>query len=70
MSEMTDQEITELAAILINDHGYAALDVARRRRDQHARDSGSDAYRLWARITDATARILRTRQLESSRQDA
>jgi hypothetical protein len=59
---MNEQEITELAAILVNEHGHAALDVAEQRRDQHAHAPWSDAYRLWARIADATARVLRVTQ--------
>src|SRR5258706_347819 len=39
MSEMTQQEIIELAAILVNEHGHAARDVAERRRNQHVRNS-------------------------------
>lgn len=53
---MTEQEIIELAAILVAEHGHAALDVAERRRDQHAHDA--ESYRLWTCIADATARML------------
>ena len=60
MGRMSEQEITELAAILVNEHGHAARDVAKRRRNQHARHSYS--YRLWTRIAEATARLLRMRR--------
>jgi hypothetical protein len=66
MGEMSEREIIELAAILVNEHGHAALDVAERRRDQHARDRGSAAYRLWTRIAAATGRLLRMRQREDA----
>lgn len=66
MSEMSEREIIELAAILVNEHGHAALDVAERRRDQHARDRRSAAYRLWSQIAAATARMLRVRQREDA----
>ena len=56
---MTDKQISELAAILVNEYGHAALQVAERRRDQHAHKPHSDSYRVWARIVDATARLLR-----------
>ena len=56
---MTEKQIRELAAILVNEYGHAALKVAERRRDQHAHKRHSDAYRLWARIAEATARLLR-----------
>jgi hypothetical protein len=59
---MTEQEIAELAAILVNEHGDAALEVAERRREQYARERHADAYRLWGRIVIATARLLRTRR--------
>jgi hypothetical protein len=58
-SEMSEKQIRELAAILVNEYGHAALQVAERRRDQHANKRHSDAYRVWARIADATARLLR-----------
>ena len=61
---MSDREIIELAAILINEYGHAALNVAERRRDQHAHKPDSDAYCVWARIVEATARLLRVRQRE------
>jgi len=57
-----------LAAILVNEHGHAARDVAERRRNQHAANSYS--HRLWARIAEATARLLRTRRRERIREDA
>ena len=58
---MTEQEIVELAAILINEHGEAALEIAERRRDQYARERHSDAFRLWTQIAEATAALLRER---------
>jgi hypothetical protein len=61
---MTEPEITELAAILVNEHGHAALNVAERRRDQHAHVPGSASFRLWCEIAEATARLLRARQRE------
>ncbi|HLY47079.1 MAG TPA: hypothetical protein VKQ73_15965 [Stellaceae bacterium] len=61
---MTAQEITELAAILVNEHDEAALAVAEQRRDQYARERHFTAYRLWARIAIATAHLLRLRQRE------
>ena len=66
MSEMSEREIIELAAILVNEHGHAALDVAERRRDQHARNRRSAAYRLWTQIAAATARLLRMKQREDA----
>ena len=66
MSEMSEREIIELAAILVNEHGHTALDVAERRRDQHARNRHSAAYRLWSRIAAATARMLRLKQREDA----
>lgn len=66
LCKMTEQEIVELAAILVNEHGHAALAVAERRRDQHAHEPHSDAYRLWSRIAVATARLLRVRQREEA----
>jgi len=61
---MTEQEVSELAAFLVDEHGNAALEIAQGRRDQYARERQSDAYRLWARITAATARLLRARRPE------
>ncbi len=65
LGKMTEQEITELAAILVNEHGHAALDIAERRRDQHADEPSSDSFRLWSSIADATARLLRIRMTEN-----
>jgi threonine synthase len=48
---MSEQEILELAAILIDEHGTAALTVAERRRDQHVHEQGS--------VAAATAHLLR-----------
>ena len=66
MSEMSEREIIELAAILVDEHGHAALDVAERRREQHARNRRSTAYRLWSRIAAATARMLRIKRREDA----
>ena len=57
---MTDQEVDELAAILVHEHGRAALDVAENRRFLHG--SSSDGFRLWTRIAAAVARLLRVSQ--------
>jgi hypothetical protein len=57
---MTDQEVKELAAILVHEHGNAALEVAEDRRSLH--DSESDGFRLWTRIAMAVTRLLRIRQ--------
>ena len=59
---MTDKQISELAAILVNEYGHAALQMAERRRDHHAGTPHSDSYRLWARIAKATLRLLRVRR--------
>lgn len=66
---MTKQEIAELAAILVNEHGQAALEVAEQRRDLHAREPRSDAFQLWSRIVEATGRLLRAAQPETLGQD-
>lgn len=58
---MTDKQIRELAAILVNEYGHAALQVAEKRRDQHADKPQSDSYRVWARIAEATVRLLQVR---------
>jgi hypothetical protein len=57
---MSDQEVKELAAILVHEHGNAALEVAEDRRSLH--ESGSDGFRLWTRIATAVAHLLRSRQ--------
>ncbi len=59
---MTEQEITELAAILVNEHGHTALEVAERRKAQYAQEPHSDGFLLWSRIAAATARLLRVRE--------
>jgi hypothetical protein len=66
MGEMSEREIIELAAILVNEHGDDALSVAERRRDQHARERHSASYRLWSKIAEATARLLRLKQREKA----
>jgi hypothetical protein len=60
--KMTEQEISELAAILVNEHGHAALDFAQRRKHQYAREPLSDAFLLWSQIAEVTARLLRARE--------
>jgi hypothetical protein len=57
---MTDQEVDELAAILVHEHGNAALEVAEDRRSLH--ESGSSGFRLWTRISMAVTRLLRMKQ--------
>lgn len=57
---MTDQEVDELAAILVHEHGTAALGVAEDRRSVH--EDGSDGYRVWTRIARAVNRLLRAAQ--------
>lgn len=59
---MTEREIGELAAILVNEHGRAASEVAERRRAQFAHTPGSYSFRLWTRIAAATARLLEAEQ--------
>jgi len=54
---MTDQEVDELAAILVLEHGNAAREVAEERRSLH--ESGSDGFHLWTRIAGAVSRLLR-----------
>ena len=61
---MSEREIIELAAILVNEHGRAALAVAERRRDQHPQHSAS--FRLWSKIAGATARLLRVQLREEA----
>jgi len=51
---MTDQEVEELAAILVQDHGPAAFKVAENRRSLHAQ--GSDSFELWTQIAEAVGR--------------
>ena len=53
---MTDQEVEELAAILVHEHGNAALEVAEDRRSVH--EAGSDAYQVWTRIAASVNRLL------------
>lgn len=64
LSRMTEQEIIELAAILVNEHGHAALDVAERRRAQFADKPDSDGFRLWTEIAAAVVRLLRLKERE------
>jgi hypothetical protein len=53
---MTDQEVEELAAILVQEHGHSALNVAENRRSLHAQ--GSDSFQLWTRIAEAAVRLI------------
>ncbi len=53
---MTDQEVEELAAILVQEHGPAALNVAENRRSLHA--PGSDSFQLWTRIAEAVGHLI------------
>jgi hypothetical protein len=53
---MTDHEVDELAAILVQEHGPAALKVAENRRSLHAR--ASDSFQLWTRIAEAVGRLI------------
>jgi hypothetical protein len=53
---MTDQEVEELAAILVQEHGNAALNVAENRRSLHAQ--GSDSFCLWTRIAAAVGQLI------------
>jgi len=70
MGNMTEQEVRELAAILINEHGHAAIKIAQRRRDQHKHERDSDAFRLWGRITEATRHLLRRWRLAEAEPEA
>jgi hypothetical protein len=56
MVKMTDQEIAELAAILVNEHGHTALQAAETRLAEH--EPGSDGHRLWTRIAAKVAHLL------------
>jgi hypothetical protein len=55
---MTRQDIAELAAILVAEHGCAALQMAEDRRDQHGRERNSPGYELWDAIVAEVARRL------------
>ena len=66
---MTEQDIAELAAILVNEHGHAAIDIAERHKAQYAHEPLSDAYRLWSQIAAATARLLRTPRFRQGQRD-
>ena len=67
---MSEQDILELAAILIDEHGPAALAIAEHRRDQHKHERDSDAFRLWGRITEATRHLLRRWRLAEAEPEA
>jgi sugar (pentulose or hexulose) kinase len=59
---MNDREVRELAAILVEEHGSRAIEVAERRQAEHADRPGSELSRLWAAIRAATAQLLRRRK--------
>jgi hypothetical protein len=59
---MTERDIIELAAILVNEHGPEALEIAERRRANFAPMPNSSGYRLWTRIAAATAHLLNAGQ--------
>lgn len=59
---MTDLEIRELAAILVNEHDGAALRIAKQRRNQHQR--GTLLFRVWDAIAGAVARFSNSRSPE------
>ena len=52
-----------MAAILVQEHGPAALNVAENRRSLHAR--GSDSFELWTRIAEAVGRLIGASQRSS-----
>jgi hypothetical protein len=64
VNPMTDRQVLELAAILVNDRGKGAVRLARKRRAQHP--PRSEPYRLWSRIVAATLQLLLRRQSEDS----
>ena len=66
MSRMTEQEIVELAAILVNEHGHAAVQAAELRLREHA--PGSDGHHLWSRIAAEVARLLGERNAARTRE--
>ena len=66
---MSDKQIIELAAILVNEYGHVAVQIAERRRDQHADKPHSNSYRVWARIAEATARLLRVSRRQRATAD-
>jgi hypothetical protein len=66
MDSMTDQEIAELAAILVNEHGHTALRAAEARLAEHA--PGSDGQELWTRITAEVAHLLGVEYRAKSRE--
>jgi len=55
---MTREDIAELAAILVAEHGHTALQIARGRRDQHGRERNSTAYELWDALAAEVERRL------------
>jgi len=67
---MTVREIEELAAILVNEHGDDALQVAERRRAEHARQRASDAFRVWTAIAAAVADLVGAHPREKVSQDS
>ncbi|HEX6442011.1 MAG TPA: hypothetical protein VF007_07485 [Stellaceae bacterium] len=63
---MTEQEIVELAAILVNEHGHAAVRAADIRLREHP--PGSDGHQLWSRIAAEVARLLGERNGAETRE--
>jgi hypothetical protein len=59
---MNDREVRELAAILVEEHGSRAVEVAERRQAEHADMPGSEVSRLWTAIRAAAAQLLRRRK--------
>lgn len=66
MVKMTEQEIVELAAILVNEHGHDAVRAADMRLREHP--PGSDGHQLWRRIATEVARLLRERNGAEARE--
>lgn len=66
MIKMTEQGIVELAAILVNEHGHAALHAAELRLREHP--PGSDGHHLWGRIAAEVARLLGERKAAAARE--
>ena len=58
---MDDREVQELAAILVEEHGARAVDVAALRQAAHADHPHSEIFRLWSAIAAAAAQLLRRR---------
>jgi len=61
-NDMNDREVQELAAILVEEHGGRAVEVAERRQAEYADRPGSEVSLLWAAIRAAAAQLLRRRK--------